>query len=217
MLVFTFISSLAGFVCLDKLLTLCRLEGVYYFIHSLHNAGIVYTTANDVLTTVTDFHALERYPNNDIAIGLCFALHIYHILIYWRKFRFDDWLHHGLMIFLALPIGVMLPSSTLTGYSLFFTTGLPGGIDYFLLFLVRNGWLQRLTEKRINRWLNVWIRSPGCASHAVLTCTYMLSGGNGFHWIGFLPALLVGWNGQYFLNQVVEDHVLQHSTHAHIV
>ena len=44
--------------------------------------------------------------------------------------------HHILMIGIALPIGWFVDSKSLLGYSLFFTTGLPGGIDYFLLFLV---------------------------------------------------------------------------------
>ena len=118
------------------------------------------------------------------------------------------------MIAVALPIGTFLESHTLTGMSLFFTTGLPGGVDYALLFGVRNGWIGRMTEKKINRALNVWIRSPGCATQAAFTLAYLCSTPE-FEVQGFgspkavlclIPALLVYWNGQYFMGQVVADY-----------
>eukprot|EP01104_Vermistella_antarctica_P020410 TRINITY_DN8714_c0_g1_i1.p1 TRINITY_DN8714_c0_g1~~TRINITY_DN8714_c0_g1_i1.p1 ORF type:complete len:113 (+),score=19.56 TRINITY_DN8714_c0_g1_i1:177-515(+) len=39
--------------------------------------------------------------------------------------------------------------------------GLPGGIDYFLLVLVKHGLIDKMTEKDINRFLNLLIRWPG--------------------------------------------------------
>ncbi len=207
---FLFASSLLSFTTLDYWLTKQRFQGVYYIVHAIHNVMIVQSTWPDVRKTFTNFQDLPLYEPNYEAIAYCFALHVYHILCYRGKFRFDDWLHHGLMIGIALPIGAYLPSSTLIGYSLFFSTGLPGGIDYALLFGVRNGWLAPLTEKRINRYLNVWIRSPGCASHAALTLAYsfMMSQNeiDVFFWLSVIPAVLMYWNGQYFMNQVVVDY-----------
>jgi hypothetical protein len=207
---FIFAASLFTFTTLDNLITRYGYQGVYYIVHAFHNALIVQYTWPDVKKTFTNCQDLLIYENNYTAIALCFALHIYHILMYRTKLRFDDWLHHILMIGVALPIGAYLPSSTLIGYSLFFSTGLPGGIDYLLLFGVRNGWLNSLTEKKINRWLNVWVRSPGCISNAAFTVAYafMMAQGN-LDWKFFLclvPAALMYWNGQYFLNQVVVDY-----------
>lgn len=203
----TYFSLFCG---LDILFTNARFDGVYYLIHALHNGMIVQNTFGDVWTTYTDFGSLEKYEPNYHAASLVFALHFYHIAMYYQKFRFDDWLHHITMIFMALPIGVYLPSSTLLGYSLFFTTGLPGGIDYFLLFLVRNGWLGRLQEKWMNHWLNVWIRSPGCASHAAITILYLgRIQSVGVQVLSFIPGLLNYWNGQYFMEQVVSDYARQ--------
>jgi hypothetical protein len=115
----------------------------------------------------------------------------------------DDWLHHVLMIGVAIPIGVAINSNTLMGFSLFFTTGLPGGIDYALLFLVRNNVLESMTEKRINRFCNVWIRSPGCIAHAILTLVFALK--NEYS-LALIPSALTFWNGQYFMEKVVADH-----------
>jgi hypothetical protein len=207
---FIFAASLFGFTTLDYILTKYRWQGVYYIVHAIHNALIVRSTWPDVKNTFTNFQELPVYNANQEAIALCFALHIYHILSYRQKFRYDDWLHHILMIGVALPIGAYLPSSTLIGYSLFFSTGLPGGIDYTLLFGVRNNWLSPLTEKKINNWLNVWIRSPGCTSNAAFTVAYafMMAEGviGGYFWLSIIPAALMYWNGQYFMNQVVVDY-----------
>jgi hypothetical protein len=202
-----FIGYLSGFTILDNILTILSFQSPYYAVHAIHNGYIVYSTWDDVVTTFTDFkHLALHSPNYDAAIAVA-ALHLYHILMYRKNFRLDDWLHHILMIFVALPIGFYVQSSTLLGFSLFFSTGLSGGIDYVLLFLSRNGLLSRGIQKRVNRWLSVWIRSPGCVSHAALNVAYAFMSGE-VGWplgISLIPAALMYWNGQYFMQQVVAD------------
>jgi hypothetical protein len=197
------------FVGTDRVLTKkTKFQGIYYLLHFFHNIIMVFLTFPDVVHTFTDFHNLETYPANMNAALLCKSLHLYHCICYWRKFRMDDWLHHILMIGIALPIGMYFDTTPFLGYSLFFTTGLPGGIDYLLLFLNRNGWVSKRTEKEVNTRLNVWIRSPGCISHAAFVTAAMLSGETLDFWkrgLGFFPAVLTYWNGQYFMNQVVWD------------
>jgi hypothetical protein len=217
----------SGFCLADRILTFVRLQSVYYFLHAVHNGFIVYYTWPDVYKTLTDFNSVASVEPNYFALELVFALHFYHIALYYSKFRFDDWLHHVLMIGVALPIGGVLPSGTLLGFSLFFTTGLPGGIDYFLLFLTRNNWLRRETEKRINSWLAVWIRSPGCTAHAALTTAFLSiqKPSDAYPWyfstLGYVTALLNYWNGQYFMDQVVQDAAIvtaqRQGTGAHVV
>lgn len=196
------------FYSADVCLTKTNIQGIYYLLHSVHNSAIVWYTGNDIINTYTHFNTLSTFSPNMKALQLCFALHFYHIARYASKFRFDDWLHHGLMIGVALPIGGLIPSGgTLLGYSLFFTTGLPGGIDYVLLFLNRNGWLSRETEKHINTFLNVWIRSPGTASLATLILLYICQNIHSIGTFELMGATLTGllnyWNGQYFMQQVV--------------
>jgi hypothetical protein len=206
---FSFLTALAAFCALDSGLTRLGLDGVYYAVHSLHNAAIVYSTYNEVVTSLTNLPAAIQQPVNLFALQICAALHIYHILYYYKKLRFDDWLHHVLMIGIALPIGGLVKSGTMLGFSLFFTTGLPGGIDYFLLFLTRNFWLLREREKRINTWMNVWIRSPGCVAQATLSIVALYMNADalliGQWYAGLAAGLLNYWNGQYFMQQVVYD------------
>ena len=205
------LTGIAVFSGLDSALQFFGFQGAYYGVHAFHNALILSTTWYDVVKTFTNFDTMRLIAPNYDAIQLCFALHLYHCLFYWRKFRTDDWLHHGLMIGIALPIGCFESSASLVGFNLFFTTGLPGGLDYAFLFCVRNGWMNRLTEKELNRWIQVWIRSPGCQWQVALNIVYVF----GFYgpWyvklIGLIPAALTYWNGQYFMDQVVADHAVQ--------
>lgn len=210
-----FCGFLGTFMALDQGLSML-VNSPYYLVHAIHNGFIVYYTLPDVINTITDYKHLHTYPTNMTAILLCFALHVYHTAIYYKKFRKDDWLHHILMICVALPIPLFYESNTLIGYSLFFTTGLPGGIDYALLFAVRNNLLNKMTEKKINSWLNTWIRSPGCISHAIVVAITLFSQYNNSRsylpldfFLQLMPALLVFWNGQYFMRQVVEDYAVQ--------
>lgn len=196
-----------GFSAIDTIFVNFGAQGVYYGVHAIHNALIVYSTLPDVVYTITNFQSVATYPTNFFAIELCVALHLYHIVLYWRKFRMDDWLHHILMIGIALPIGAALHAGSLMGYSLFFTTGLPGGIDYSLLFLNRNGVISKDIQKRVNCWIQVWLRSPGCVSQAAFTTVYILSSPHSIYTLygGLLTAYLNYWNGQYFMQQVVLD------------
>lgn len=195
------------FMVLDRMIATEKWLSPYYAVHALHNAVIVLSTAPDVYHTFTDIHGLDKYPTNYLAVQLCIALHLYHILLYWNKFRYDDWLHHGLMIGLAMPLSLTIEAHTLMGFSLFFTTGLPGGLDYAMLFLVRNNLLLKNTEKSVNTFLNVWIRSPGCAAMAALAIAARLSQPTDLltTLLTIGPPLLTFWNGQYFMQQVVVD------------
>jgi hypothetical protein len=205
---YAFLGSLGLFCTLDILVSRTGIQGAYYAIHAFHNACIVYLTAGEVVNTLLDFRSIASSPVNFTALELVFALHLYHIFMYYKKFRFDDWLHHGLMIGIALPIGGLVPSGSLLGYSLFFTTGLPGGIDYGLLFFVRNGLITKDIQKRINSQLAIWIRSPGCVSLATFALAHISIQSQpsllfllGSYLVGFLNY----WNGQYFMGQVVYD------------
>ena len=60
--------------------------------------------------------------------------------------------------------------------------GVPGGLDYAMLFAVKHGWMKPLQEKAYNSAVNVWIREPA------LICTATL----GFIQIHLQPSMF-GW------------------------
>lgn len=201
-----------------------RYKGKYYLIHGLNNALIVYLTYNDVVSTFTDFETVLTADVSVLPSIITYSLHIYHIHSYYKKFKSDDWLHHILMG-LALAAAHQFNTGRLINYSLFFTTGFPGMIDYILLFCVKNDKLSSIVEKRTNNYINLWLRSPGCVSHAVLTLltynmhkTTLLSGY--FEQLGYLfTSIITCWNGIYFMNKVVISYnksVLTPTTQHHL-
>lgn len=194
------------FKAIDSIIVSDGLRKPYYGVHAVHNIMMVALTAPDVWNSFTRFNTLYRYEPNTPAASLCYALHLYHVMYYWRVFRFDDWLHHGLMVGVALPLSQQLRAGPLLGANLFFTTGLPGAISYGLLFAERNGWIAMLTAKWWNAATNVWIRAPGCvvqATLALLTICTMPRVSNDQILATVLIAALTAWNGLYFMQQSI--------------
>lgn len=46
--------------------------------------------------------------------------------------------------------------------------GVPGGLDYVMLFRVKEGWMEPIQEKRYNSVLNIWMRAPLLVSTGTL-------------------------------------------------
>jgi len=183
----------------------------YYGVHVIHNLIIISLTGADVWNSVARFNTLYQYEPNHLAASICYSVHLYHILYYWHAFRYDDWLHHGLMIGVALPLSQQLRAGPLLGANLFFTTGLPGAISYGLLFAERNGWIENMTAKRWNAATNLWIRAPGCVMQATLEflAIFTMPRVSIDHTIAAtLIAILTAWNGLYFMQQAVRSYVV---------
>jgi hypothetical protein len=196
---------------IDTIIVQAGLRKPYYGVHVIHNLLIVALTAADVRDSFIHFNTLHQYEPNQGAATLCYALHLYHILYYWRTFRFDDWLHHGLMVGIALPLSQQLRAGPLLGANLFFTTGLPGAISYGLLFAERNGWMDTLEAKKANAATNLWIRAPGCVMHAtlsLLTLFTMPRVSADQRVATVLIAALTAWNGLYFMQQSIRAKVV---------
>lgn len=187
----------------------------YYAVHVIHNIGIVALTLPDLYRSLFYVHEAITLPLNVAAIYLCVALHLYHIIDYWSVLRFDDWLHHGLMIGVAIPLGMSVPAGSLFGMNLFFTTGLPGGVSYALLFAERNGLMIKPRVQALNAIAHMWIRAPGCIAQAALTVALTLSESDGSliqRMAGLLVAALTAWNGLYFMEQAVVANIISRPT-----
>jgi len=55
-------------------------------------------------------------------------------------------------------------------------SGLPGALDYAMLSLVKTGRLPRLTEKKLNRVINTYLRLPGLVAVSVIAAACMAHG-----------------------------------------
>ena len=203
------------FAVLDRWIAVSGYQKPYFAVHVLHNIAIVAATTADVWTSFTDFGGLATRPVTWSAVYLCYALHLYHCLMYWRAFHMDDWLHHGLMIGVALPLGTTVPAGPLMGMNLFFTTGLPGGVSYALLFAEKNRWITQVASRRWNARVNLWLRSPGCVAMATLALIVTMSSPSATMWekaVTLIVAALTAWNGQYFMEQVLTANAVSNTS-----
>ena len=189
-------------------------KGNYYLLHGISNMIITYACLNDVYLTYTDLFNYYTHQVNYIPTIITFSLHSYHIINYFDKLLFDDWLHHILMCGVALPIGICINSGYLLNHGLFFLTGLPGGLNYLNMFLTRNNFMRKLTQKKINSFLNLYVRCPGCVSHSVITFIVYNQNYENISdhekYLIWCTAILTFWNGIYFMEQVVSNYAVEH-------
>jgi hypothetical protein len=81
-------------------------------------------------------------------------------------------------------------------------------VDYALLSMVKEGRIGRLSEKRVNAWINNWLRGPGCVTAA----GFIYAGwahGNLEHIptpVVFFAMFLIAANGQYYGRRVIANY-----------
>jgi hypothetical protein len=200
------------FIGTDLLLKINRIEGRYYFNHVLCNSIVVYNTFNSMLLCYNTFDMINQIQITSLynAKIIIYSLHLYHVLWYFNNLRRDDWIHHILMIGIVLPLTEIVPQNNIISHALFYTTGLPGLIDYTLLFLNRNNIINKYFEKRVNTFLNLWIRAPGCIMNTNMSIMAIMSNYNQLTnnqlYGSMIMASLVYWNGIYFMAQVLTDY-----------
>jgi hypothetical protein len=134
-----------------------------------------------------------------------------------------DWIHHIVMMYVAVYM-YMFPLGAPINAVIFFVNGLPGGIDYFLLTLVKHNKISPNTEKFINVYLNNWIRSPGLLISSYISLLVIGHNMDKFkipsvipHFIpgyyiiditlGLLIPIALYWNAQYFNQRVLLNYV----------
>ncbi len=198
------------FMGIDYILQKFKIEGRFHFNHMICNSMVVYNTFSSMLLSynISSVINQEQLSSLYTAKVIIYSLHLYHTLLYYRYLRRDDWIHHILMIGVVLPLTEIVPQNHIISHGLFFTTGLPGLIIQFLLFLNRNNIINKYIEKRINAFVHLWIRAPGCIMNNCMSLmavyNYQLT--NYQLYGGIIIGSLVFWNGVYFMGQVVSDY-----------
>lgn len=187
----------------------------WFSIHSIGNFFICLYAYNDVKKTIDDpVNSLNYdYEYSMIPVFITITLHLYHILAPWffKKLRLDDIIHHILFAFGLGFICLFYRFGYVQNFVIFFLTGLPGCIDYFLLTLVKLNKINKLVEKKINVHINNWIRGPGCVIGAtfiyVSKITLQKSDKQYFNnFIASIMIFLIFLNGQYYSKQMIENY-----------
>ena len=176
----------------------------WFFLHFIVNCIIVYYSISDTKICFLESDNCYKIPWNVNSIKTykyATYLHIYHCLFF--MLTKEDYLHHILMVIICGTCCYFL-QSIISSFALFFLTGLPGAIDYLLLYLVKRNKLNMLTEKKIYVLISAYIRSPGCiytlaiGMNGILNYYY-----NSEYWQLFrlgTTLFLIYWNGSILLN-----------------
>ena len=176
----------------------------WFQLHAFINACIVYFSYNDVYDCLMDPTVSIQPCSNLFGGSFALMLHLYHSYAY--QMTYIDKLHHGISVFLATPLCLLYQTKGISMYY-FFGTGLPGGIDYFLLSLVKQQKLDSIKEKKINSYLNTFIRIPGLVLASYLIWKDAIQHPSKIiHYSNRLLALLVFLNGTIFGKMAIENY-----------
>lgn len=179
-------------------------NGIYFLSHSIVNFVIVYLTYQDTIITIKQPSMSMSLPYSNLPNYIQLAFHTIHCLVDYKNLSLTDWLHHLLSSMLIGGITTIYTYGPLLNYAMFFINGLPGGIDYMLLFLVKQNYIAKITEKYINRYLNMYIRLPGLMLW--LGISWVCYCDKKFlmpFWVLFLHFIFIGGNAIYFADKVV--------------
>lgn len=181
----------------------------WFAIHSLANAIVCVFAVRDLLSAAArPLCAMTSPVLSWVPSYAAGAVHLFHLTVYWIQLRTEDVVHH-LVFGVALSIlNFGWAWGRVTNFLLFFITGLPGGITYFLLVLVKLGKLKSLREKGWTAHLNTWVRAPGLIWFVgVVACNLA----HGFYfvpmWAMWACIALAFSNGTYYGKQALENYV----------
>jgi hypothetical protein len=143
---------------IHQCLKLINRRAVWFQLHCAANIIVAFYTYNDVLDCFNNPERSSEAISYYIAPCTTLMLHLYHVLFF--KLRTDDWIHHIGSCFICTPMCLNYPKKGFAIYC-FFCCGFPGAIDYMLLVLHKNDWCPKIVEKKINAYLNSYVRMPG--------------------------------------------------------
>lgn len=181
----------------------------WFFIHFNINLLVTIFTFGDLKDCLYDYESctLEKSSSRAyLATELVLISHLYHSIVFYPYLKKDDIIHHltmcgfnGMVFYYQ---GLKIQSVTS-----FFCSGLPGMIDYFLLYLVKIGKLDKSIEKIVYLYLTTYIRSPGCMLNVFLVLPFFKRPQLLFDYIiSFIATLLVFINGQYYMSKTCIDY-----------
>ena len=129
-----------------------------------------------------------------------------------------DYIHHILSVLLSLLPCLLIYYSKLLTLSYFFGCGLPGGITYYLLILVKYNKLSKLDEKRYTGIINAYFRCPGIILVASLEYIKILYSIEQKEPTIFLVCLIISyiWNACFFNYEAIYNYAYVNTKEKYI-
>lgn len=193
--------------CLDWVIGRDKNQARWYILHTIINAVVVFYTFQDMFSVLKDPITSIKTPADQLPINLTVALHYYHMIFFDYLYPID-WVHHILMMYVAFNVYYNPEVGLVSNYIIFFINGLPGGFDYLLLVLVKFNLIKPYTEKKINSYVNIWIRSPGIliGTYCLYLASLVQDDYNPYFLDRFSILGLLFWNAQYFTYRVIYNY-----------
>lgn len=148
---------------------LCRIyndKARWFQLHFFINMIISYYTIGDTLSIIQNPCHTQYSVTNYEGGALSLSLHVYHTLFF--NLSSTDIYHHITSVLFAIPINIIYDKRTNSMFY-FFLTGIPGGLDYLCLTLVKNNKMNYITQKNFSSKQNTFIRMPGG-----IICCYLI-------------------------------------------
>ena len=134
----------------------------YFALHVIFNSWLTYIVFEDAMDGMLNpqnaYKPLHVYSSVMTTAAIS-GFHIYHMLVFTNLSN-EDIIHHVVSCLFVRIIGCLCPFGKVVAVSNLGMCGIPGMIDYFLLACVKHDMVDRITEKYVNRWLNLLLRWP---------------------------------------------------------
>lgn len=133
---------------------------IWYLLHSLVNIYISYLCIEPIYAIIQDpiLHMVHVTPFYD-TIYIILILHTYHAIAF--SCSKADIFHHVCFVGIGSITTFVFHSGYYSAFAHFFICGFPGAIDYWCLFLYKQGYITKKLRLKIAVFVNLWIRSPG--------------------------------------------------------
>ena len=177
----------------------------WFQLHSLANLFVCIFSLSDIISIIYDVNEAAMPLTSYVGGSFALQVHLYHTLNF--PLTTMDKYHHISSVFLCFPPSMVFNKKILSLFY-FIGTGLPGGIDYLLLTLVKNGQLDYLKEKKYNSYINAYIRMPGGAVCAFLTLSASLNNDILLERLsGYFLSFIVFTNTAFFGKLAIENYI----------
>lgn len=179
----------------------------WFFLHTFANTAIVLFGLKDCAVSLSDpaGSMSARHSWSAVPGGFVAAIHLYHPLAF--KISREDLFHHLAFALTGCGLNYVTNLGPITNLYFFFVCGLPGGVDYFLLALVKEGRLAPMRQKAVSAFINIWLRGPGLTAVFAFAWAAYRSGDHEVNLaVMLLLLLLAPFNGQYYLQRVVANY-----------
>jgi len=168
--------AMAVLFVLDHLIAK-KTKARWFALHFLANFLVVMASALPLWTCITDpFNCGDSRIYSDTSffgnsskwpVIIVNAIHVYHVVAF--PLTADERFHHYLFIPTVGFMGQTFEWGSIVGSLAFFISGLPGGIEYLMLVLVKHGTIPIIRQKRVSAVLNVYLRGPCIVITSFLT------------------------------------------------